>query len=163
MIRIKQLKLPVSHTEEELIRKIAKLLKIRPEAVQEYQIRKQSVDARRKHQVSYVYTLDVAVRKESAVLRREKSSQISQAGDISYEFPISGTEPLAHPPVIIGSGPAGLFCGWLLVWGTGVTTGVGTGVAAGLEEGTAVSCGFFPSSFFLIVTTVFPSFFVFFL
>ncbi|MEH2942342.1 FAD-dependent oxidoreductase [Lachnospiraceae bacterium KK002] len=114
MIRIKQLKLPVSHTEEELIRKIAKLLKIRPEAVQEYQIRKQSVDARRKHQVSYVYTLDVAVRKESAVLRREKSSQISQAGDISYEFPISGTEPLAHPPVIIGSGPAGLFCGWLL-------------------------------------------------
>lgn len=114
MIRIQQLKLPVSHTEEELIQKIAKMLGIRPQAVLEYRIRKQSVDARRKKQVSYVYTADVKVQKEAAVLKKAKSSQISSAGDISYEFSVSGTEALAHPPVIIGSGPAGLFCGWLL-------------------------------------------------
>ena len=100
MIRIQQLKLPVSHTEEELIQKIAKMLGIRPQAVLEYRIRKQSVDARRKKQVSYVYTADVKVQKEAAVLKKAKSSQISSAGDISYEFSVSGTEALAHPPVV---------------------------------------------------------------
>ena len=32
----------------------------------------------------------------------------------SYRFPQPGSEPLNHPPVIIGTGPAGLFCGLML-------------------------------------------------
>ena len=31
-----------------------------------------------------------------------------------YEFPSPGETPLLHSPVIVGSGPAGLFCGWYL-------------------------------------------------
>ena len=31
-----------------------------------------------------------------------------------YVFPEPGQEPLSCPPVVIGSGPAGLFCGWYL-------------------------------------------------
>lgn len=31
-----------------------------------------------------------------------------------YQFPTGGSEKLQQPPVVIGSGPAGLFCAWML-------------------------------------------------
>ena len=31
-----------------------------------------------------------------------------------YQFPKPGSTRLVHPPVIVGSGPAGLFCAWYL-------------------------------------------------
>lgn len=114
MIRIQQLKLPISHTEEQLAQKIARELKIGPEAIQTYKIRRQSIDARKKSQISYVYTIDAQVKQESRVLRRVKSSRIGAAKDAQYQFPVSGTKPLRHSPVIIGSGPAGLFCAYFL-------------------------------------------------
>lgn len=114
MIRIQQLKLSITHTEEQLKKKMAKMLRISPEDILRYQIRKQSVDARRKQEVSFVYTVDVAVEKEEAVLRRVKSSQVSLAKEVPYQFPEEGEKELRHPPVVIGSGPAGLFCAYLL-------------------------------------------------
>lgn len=114
MIRIQQLKLPISHTKEQLTQKIARELKIRPEAIQAYKIRRQSIDARRKGQISYVYTIDVQVKQESHVLHRAKSSRIAAAKDVQYQFPAGGTKMLSHPPVIIGSGPAGLFSAYFL-------------------------------------------------
>ncbi len=114
MIRIQQLKLSITHTEEQLKKKMAKMLRISPEDILRYQIRKQSVDARKKQEVSFVYTVDVAVEKEEAVLRRVKSSQVSLAKEVPYQFPEEGEKELRHPPVVIGSGPAGLFCAYLL-------------------------------------------------
>lgn len=114
MIRIQQLKLPITHTEEQLKKKMAKMLRISAEDILRYQIRKQSVDARKKQEVSFVYTVVVAVEKETAVLRRVKSSQVSLAKEVSYRFPEEGEKELRHRPVVIGSGPAGLFCAYLL-------------------------------------------------
>ena len=48
MLRISQLKLPVTHTEEDLKKKIVHTLMCRTEAVQSYEIIKQSLDARKK-------------------------------------------------------------------------------------------------------------------
>ena len=90
MIRIQQLKLSITHTEEQLKKKMAKMLRISPEDILRYQIRKQSVDARKKQEVSFVYTVDVAVEKEAAVLRRVKSSQVSLAKEVPYQFPEEG-------------------------------------------------------------------------
>lgn len=114
MIRIQQLKLPVSHTDEQLMEKIAKTLGVKPEKIQKYKIRKESIDARKKSDIHYVYTLDVEVKNESSILHKKKHPQISLAKDIPYQFPLDGTESLHHPPVIVGSGPAGLFCAYLL-------------------------------------------------
>ncbi len=113
MIRIHQLKLPVFHTIGQLEKKILKTLGITPGELQGYQIRKQSIDARKKGEICYVYALDVQVSQEAKVLKR-KRPQVSMAKDARYSFPKSGELPLAHPPVIIGSGPAGLFCAYLL-------------------------------------------------
>lgn len=114
MIRISQLKLPVTHTKEQLLHKIGKMLRLKPESVTDYKIRRQSIDARRKQDISYVYTVDVEVREEERVLGRIKGNHISRAKDVMYRFPEPGERILHHRPVIIGSGPAGLFCAYLL-------------------------------------------------
>lgn len=114
MIRIQQLKLPITHNEEQLLKKLAKTLHVKPEDIMGYKICRQSIDARKKHEVCFVYTVDAHVRNEQQVLRRAKGSHISQARDVAYCFPQTGKRPLQRPPVVIGSGPAGLFCAYLL-------------------------------------------------
>mgnify|MGYP002224108777 CR=1 FL=1 len=58
MIRITQLKLPITHTEEQLHRKIAKMLRLGNQPFT-YEIRKQSLDARHKEDKKFVYTVDI--------------------------------------------------------------------------------------------------------
>lgn len=112
MLRIQQLKIPVKHTEQELKDKIIKALRIRSGDLLCYEIVKRSLDARRKR-LEYVYVIDAEVKKEQAVLKR-CPAQISRAVRIRYEFPHSGNKKLLSRPVIIGTGPAGLFCGLML-------------------------------------------------
>ncbi len=114
MIRITQLKLPVSHTGEDLKRKAAKLLRVAPGDIRSLRIVKQSVDARKKAEILYSYTVDVEVQKESQIIKRARSSQAAIVRRERYRFPLPGRERLLHPPVIIGSGPAGLFAGLML-------------------------------------------------
>ena len=111
MIRISQLKLFVNHSEEDLKKKAAKTLKLQPADIRRVTVVKQSVDARKKSsEVLFIYTVDVEVAKEDKVLHRVNSPNIAKAEKREYQFPEPGTERLEHRPVIIGSGPAGLFC-----------------------------------------------------
>ena len=112
MLRIQQLKLPVQHTESELYSKIIKTLKIRSGDLIRYEIVRQSLDARG-GELKYVYMIDAEVKKESAVLKK-CPKQINRADRTRYRFPKSGTEKMLHRPVIVGTGPAGLFCGLML-------------------------------------------------
>lgn len=114
MIRINQLKLPITHTEEQLLQKIGRILRLKQETINSYQIRRKSIDARRKNEICYVYTVDVEVRDEERVLSRTRGNQISRAKDVKYRFPRTGEKKLSHRPLVIGSGPAGLFCAYLL-------------------------------------------------
>lgn len=113
MIRIQQLKLPVGHTKEELEQKLLKELKLSPEKLISYELRKQSIDARKKP-IQYVYTIDAQVKEEERVLKRARNSKASRAEVHTYQLPKPGSKSLNHRPVIIGSGPAGLFCGLML-------------------------------------------------
>lgn len=113
MIRITQLKMPVVHTARELARKAAGVLKIKEQDIQSLHIVKQSVDARKKDQIYFSYTVDITVAEEK-IVRGLKNANVSLSTETPYHFPDSGTEILKTPPVIIGSGPAGLFCGLLL-------------------------------------------------
>lgn len=112
MLRIRQIKLPVEHTEEELAARIIKILRIQKEELLRYKIIKKSLDARER-ELKYVYVADVEVRREAAVLKR-CPKQAEKTPCVSYRFPDSGHEKLRHRPVIIGTGPAGLFCGLML-------------------------------------------------
>lgn len=114
MIRITQIKLPVEHTPEALKIKAAKTLRVAPETIRAVHIRKQSLDARKKPELFYSYTVDVETDREQAVVHRAKSPQVMLHEPPVYHFPEPGEERLQHPPVIIGTGPAGLFCGLML-------------------------------------------------
>ena len=59
MIRITQLKLPVTHKEEDLVLKAAKILRISPDSIRSWRIVKKSVDARKKGEILFIYTIDI--------------------------------------------------------------------------------------------------------
>lgn len=114
MIRISQLKLYPNHSELDLLQKIAKTLRISSTEILEYRIKKQSIDARKKPDLLYVYTVDVSVKNETHIIKKTHSGTVSLVQEKSYLFPHSGTQTLHQRPVIIGAGPAGLFCAYLL-------------------------------------------------
>lgn len=114
MIRLQQVKLPLIHKKEDLYEKVAKTLKIKKDNIQSMQIVKRSLDARKKKQIFYVYTLDVQLLEEKQVLKRQKGNTIFVPTDVRYQYPKRGEQKLGLPPVIIGSGPAGLFCAYAL-------------------------------------------------
>lgn len=111
MIRISQLKLPIDHSEEDLIKKIKKSLPIKKAFT--YEIVRQSLDARKKSEKNFVYTIDVTYnskKSEQEAAHRIHHKNIMLTQKQEYAFPAPGNQPLKYPPVIIGSGPAGLFC-----------------------------------------------------
>lgn len=114
MIRINQVTLPVDHTEKELEQKLRKLLRLNKNEHFTYTINKRSIDARKKPDLFYHYTVDCVVPDEKQTVRKMDKSKCKAAEDVPYRFPQSGTRPSKHRPVIIGTGPAGLFCGLML-------------------------------------------------
>lgn len=114
MIRISQLKLPVDHSREDLEKKIEKTLRIPMSQVKNWQIVRQSVDARKKEELLYIYTIDVKTGREEQTVKRARNQNVALCREQPYRFPPSGSAPLKERPVIVGEGPAGLFCGLML-------------------------------------------------
>ena len=69
MLRISQLKLPVTHTQEQLEKKLLKTLRIGRNDLIRFYIRKRSLDARKKPELYYVYSIDLEVKEEQRVLK----------------------------------------------------------------------------------------------
>lgn len=116
MIRISQLKLSVDHQKKQLLTKTAALLNIDKQEIIAYHIVKQSLDARKKPELYYSYTIDVELKPslEKRILKKSKIKNISECKPMQYHFPIGNYTYPKHRPVIAGSGPAGLFCAWML-------------------------------------------------
>lgn len=113
MIRISQLKLPITHTESELKKKIAKTLRCGEKSFS-YEIIRQSLDARHKEDKKFVYTIEVSIENEKKILQKVHNNNIMSTNKKEYVFPKAGDRVLSHRPVIVGSGPAGIFCAWYL-------------------------------------------------
>ena len=86
MIRISQLKLPITHTKAQLEKKIAKTLK-NPGNSFTYEIRKQSLDCRHKNDKIFVYTVDVTIRDEQKLAKKVNNNNIMLTKEKPYEFP----------------------------------------------------------------------------
>lgn len=114
MLRIPQLKLHIHHTEAELKLAIKKELRISHDGF-EYTIRKRSIDARKKQELHYVYAIDVALpeQEEQRIIAKSKGKFLSAPKE-EYRFTPCGTKSLQSRPVVIGAGPAGLFCAYFL-------------------------------------------------
>ncbi|MCD5414399.1 MAG: hypothetical protein LR001_05280 [Clostridiales bacterium] len=112
MIRISELKLDIDDSIEKLPLKISKVLKINQGEIIDYKIFRESIDARRKGKINFVYTVDVNLKNEKSILKKNK--EISPTPNMKYVYPKPGDKILDKRPVIIGMGPAGLFAGLIL-------------------------------------------------
>lgn len=114
MIRIQNIPLPIGGDLELLYRRAAKALGVRPGALEDVVLVRQSIDARKKQDVHYVYTVDVSLQRgEEQAVERAGKKNISLVTPKPYVFPEvkrrSGTMP-----VVVGMGPAGLFAALFL-------------------------------------------------
>lgn len=112
MIRINNIKLQYNHSEKDLIDVIHNKYKIDKKDIIDFEINKKSIDARQKRNMIYfVYSIDLKVKNEEKYKELKNIQNISEKG---YEPPKKGSKKLSSRPIIVGSGPAGLFSGLLL-------------------------------------------------
>ncbi len=115
MLRLNELKLPLDHAKDALGAAICLRLGISGSELRHYSIFRRSVDARKKSAITLIYALDVDVADEHAVLQRLKSDRhIGPTPDTAYRFVTTAPADLPGRPVVIGTGPCGLFAGLLL-------------------------------------------------
>ncbi|NBI09054.1 FAD-binding protein [Colidextribacter sp. OB.20] len=113
MIRIGNLSLPVDGDFDLLRGRAARALGVRPGALGELEIVRQSIDARDKGSVRYVYTVELSMPNEEALVKRAPGRGITLTQRVPYDFPaVSRRSSL--PPVVVGMGPAGLFAALFL-------------------------------------------------
>ena len=113
MIRIGNIPLPPGGDMEQLRSRAAKALGVRAGALGELEIVRQSIDARDKGQVHYVYTVELSLPHEQALVRDAPGRNVSLVRRQPYRFPAAGRSS-SLPPVVVGMGPAGLFAALFL-------------------------------------------------
>ncbi len=115
MLRLTEVKLPLDHSESALKTAILNRLGIHPDELIGYTVFRRGHDARKQSAIHFVYTLDVEVSNETALLERlKKTPHIIPAPDTSYHFITHVPGPLASRPIVIGTGPCGIFAGLIL-------------------------------------------------
>lgn len=107
MIRINNIKLPVSFTDRDVDQAVKKALKIKN--VPSYRFFKLSLDDRKRNQVKYIASIDVDLPDEDRIVKRLHDNNIMSIKPVRYVFPDPGDVPMRNRPVVIGTGPAGLF------------------------------------------------------
>ncbi len=115
MIRVSDLRLPVDHTDDALRRELCRLLGIKPDELLQFKVIKRSPDARQRSGVNFHYIIDASVKEEARHQARwSKLRQIEAAPDTAYHFDLTPRPGPADRPIIVGTGPCGLFCGLIL-------------------------------------------------
>ncbi len=111
MVRVSQIKLPITHTEKDMLNKVSKELRISENDILSTNIYRRSLDARKKNDIHYSYIIDVKVKDEKLVLSRSKKAE--EVKEYEYIYPEVKTKS-SMSPIIIGFGPAGLFAAYIL-------------------------------------------------
>ena len=113
MIRIGDLPLPIDGDLELLRKRAARALGVRPGALDEVRLVRQSIDARDKNNVHYVCTVELSLPNEAAAVRNAPGRRVSLVQPAPYAFPqVRRRSGLS--PVVVGMGPAGLFAALFL-------------------------------------------------
>ena len=111
MITLNNIRLPIKYTQDELTNIVAKTLKITEKDLNSINLRRLSIDARKNNDVHYIATVNASVKSdEKRIASKCKNAEIST--EKPYMF--TGKKEIKHSPIVIGSGPAGLFCALML-------------------------------------------------
>ncbi|MGY0618010.1 NAD(P)/FAD-dependent oxidoreductase [Lysobacter sp. A378] len=121
MIRITDIRLPLDHAESALVDAIVARLGITTDELTAYTLAKRSHDARRRGGIVLIYSVDVDTPREADILQR-LAQQVPAPGlpkvgptpDTTYKYVARAPAELPLRPVVIGTGPCGLFAGLVL-------------------------------------------------
>ena len=107
-LRVNNLRLPVEQPESEVAAHLARQLGVAPEDIRAWRILRKSLDARSRHDLSFVYSAVVDLRDQSAESSEKigRDSNVSPYAASTFNDPSPGTAELDERPVIVGSGPA---------------------------------------------------------
>ena len=115
MIRIHQLALSLNHSADDLLAAVARRLKLSVGELGPLIIKKRSIDARDKQAIELVYSVDVEVASEAAVLGRLRgNSQLGVAPEPLIRPSLPAPAGFQARPVVIGAGPCGYFAALFL-------------------------------------------------
>lgn len=110
MIRINNVHLPLDYTEDTVRKNAAKHLRIDECAIKSCNIFRRSVDARKKDNIYFLTSVDVVLNtNEDKIIRKCKNAQIVKP----YHYDVSKWSGDTSP-IVVGSGPAGLFAALIL-------------------------------------------------
>jgi len=119
MLRLTEIKLPLKkYTDDDLKAAIVARLAIAPEELIGFTLFRRGYDARKKSAIVFVFTLDVELKDEAAVVQRltaaNDAAHIAPTPDTRYKFVTKAPTDLPSRPVIVGTGPCGLLAGLVL-------------------------------------------------
>jgi len=115
MLRLTEIKLPLDHAQDAIKTAIFKKLQISPNDLISYSIFKRSYDARKKEEIILVYILDIETTQEKKLLQRfKKDPHVTVAPSMSYRQVAQAPVHLAMRPIVIGTGPCGMFAALML-------------------------------------------------
>lgn len=109
MILLRDLRVELSNSEKDLRKIAARAISCAPEDISRLQIVKKSLDARRKSDLHWRYSLALALPTEGKLLRRDRSGKLSAYTTPDYAPPRRAQPWKGPPPVVAGFGPAGMF------------------------------------------------------
>lgn len=118
-IKLSNLRLPVDAPEAALPAEMAGALSLKPDEIRRWRILRKSLDLRDKRDIAFVYSTELVVDDEAARLSRARNAarrgiQAELFAEPPFEMPPAGTAPLRERPLVVGSGPAGLFAAYFL-------------------------------------------------
>jgi len=115
MLRLTDIQLPLDHSDSAIRQAILARLGIGDADLIGYTIFRRGYDARKKHAISLIYTLDVEVRDEQAALKAKQGDRhVGITPDTGYQFVAQAPAGLSERPVVIGTGPCGIFAALIL-------------------------------------------------
>ncbi|BDX21178.1 hypothetical protein TUM22923_04990 [Polynucleobacter sp. TUM22923] len=122
MIRVTELRLPISHAPEALEEAILKRLNLSPQDLVRTEVFKRSYDARKNVALAFIYTVDLSVKNEEQILQQFSSDiHVRPSPDTSYHFVANAAQVNTQVqsdhfqrPVVIGFGPCGIFAALIL-------------------------------------------------
>lgn len=114
MIRIREISISPNVNEAQLNIEAAKLLKLPVSKIKKLKLIRKSIDARKKPDVKFIYTVDVVVDgNEEKILKKSGCKRAVIAPVNQYSVPECESMP-KYRPVVVGFGPAGMFCALVL-------------------------------------------------
>ncbi len=119
MLRITDLRLPLHHAEDALREAILQRLRIGSNDLHDFTVFKRSHDARKRHALTFIYTIDCTVDRESEVLAALGGDRhVRPSPDTTYRFvghaPPGLRDDRHLRPVVVGFGPCGIFAALVL-------------------------------------------------